>query len=108
MSYSISTLLTRNPHDVFVENDPKRRRAAIDEIFTEDWVFYEPAGAFTVAATRSVASRARSGLLTIAHFLGFCNWLISKVRRSAISRRGLSFSTSYRENLRRSPKRTPQ
>ena len=44
MSYSISTLLTRNLHDVFGEIDPKRRRAAIDEIFTEDCVFYEPMG----------------------------------------------------------------
>jgi hypothetical protein len=42
MSYSISTLLTRNLQDVFGENDPARRRAAIDEIFTEDCVFYEP------------------------------------------------------------------
>ena len=40
MSYSISTLLTRNLHEVFGENDPARRRAAIDEIFTEDCVFY--------------------------------------------------------------------
>ena len=39
---SISTLLPRNLHDVFGENDPKRRRAAIDEIFTEDCVFYDP------------------------------------------------------------------
>ena len=44
MSYSISTLLTRNLHDVFGENDPARRRAAIDEIFTEDCVFYDPNG----------------------------------------------------------------
>jgi hypothetical protein len=44
MSYSISTLLTRNLHDVFDENDAARRRAAIDEIFTEDCVFYEPRG----------------------------------------------------------------
>jgi hypothetical protein len=44
MSYSISTLLTRNLDDVFGENDGKRRRAAIDEIFTEDCVFYEPGG----------------------------------------------------------------
>jgi len=44
MSYSISTLLIRNLHDVFGENDPGRRRAAIDEIFTEDCVFYEPRG----------------------------------------------------------------
>ena len=44
MSYSISTLLTRNLQDVFGENDPARRRAAIDEIYTEDCVFYEPSG----------------------------------------------------------------
>ena len=42
MSYSISTLLTCNLHDVFGENDPARRRAAIDEIFTEDGAFYDP------------------------------------------------------------------
>jgi SnoaL-like protein len=42
MPYSISTLLIRNLHDVFGEKDPARRRAAIDEIFTEDCVFYDP------------------------------------------------------------------
>ena len=42
MSYSISTLLIRNLHDVFGENDPARRRAAIGEIFTEDCAFYDP------------------------------------------------------------------
>ena len=42
MSHSISTLLTRNLHDVFGENDPARRRAAIEDIFTEDCVFYDP------------------------------------------------------------------
>src|SRR5712672_3290012 len=42
MSFSISNLLTRNLHDVFGENDPKRRRAAIGEIFTDDCVFYDP------------------------------------------------------------------
>jgi len=46
MSYSISTLLTRNLLDVFGENDPARRRAAIEEIFTEDCVFYEPGGVY--------------------------------------------------------------
>jgi hypothetical protein len=44
MSYSISTLLIRNLHDVFGENNPERRRAAIDEMFTQDCVFYEPNG----------------------------------------------------------------
>jgi hypothetical protein len=42
MPYSVSTLLIRNLHDVFGENDPMRRRAAIDEIFTDDCVFYDP------------------------------------------------------------------
>jgi hypothetical protein len=39
MSFSISTLLKRNLQDVFGEGDPERRRAAIDEIYTEDVVF---------------------------------------------------------------------
>ena len=65
MPYSISTLLTRNLHDVFGENDPTRRRAAIDEIVTEDCVFYDPGKGSTVAATRSIASPARSGTVTL-------------------------------------------
>src|SRR6478609_181748 len=44
MSNSISALLTANLQDVFGENDAARRRRAIDEIFTEDCVFYEPNG----------------------------------------------------------------
>jgi hypothetical protein len=44
MSNSISTLLLHNLRDVFGENDPVRRRAAIDEIFHEDAVFYDPKG----------------------------------------------------------------
>ena len=122
MSYSISTLLTRNLHDVFGENDPARRRAAIDEIFTEDCVFYEPSGASTVAATRSIASRARSGLLTLTFDISQLpsprNWAMaggSNGYRAALVRRQLtpglisslpgtaglppfiSFSTSYPE-----------
>jgi hypothetical protein len=42
MPYSISTLLTRNLRDVFGENDPARRRAAVQELYTEDGVFYDP------------------------------------------------------------------
>src|SRR6266702_2129995 len=42
MPHSVSTLLIRNLRDVFGENDPARRRAAIDEIYTEDCVFYDP------------------------------------------------------------------
>ncbi len=46
MSDSISNLLIRNLRDVFGESDPARRRAAIDEIFTDDCVFYEPKGIY--------------------------------------------------------------
>ena len=46
MSASISTLLIRNLRDVFGENDPIRRHAAIDELDTEDDVFYEPRGVY--------------------------------------------------------------
>ena len=46
MSNSISTLLLRNLSDVFGENDPTRRRTAINEIFTEDCVFHEPNGVY--------------------------------------------------------------
>ncbi len=42
MSQTVSTLLLRNLHDVFGEIDPARRRVAIDEIFHEDAVFYDP------------------------------------------------------------------
>ena len=40
----ISTLLLRNLDDVFGEIDPERRRAAVDEIFHEDAVFFDPMG----------------------------------------------------------------
>src|SRR5579862_2636700 len=42
MSCSISDLLIRNLRDVFGENDPARRRAAIAELWAEDGVFYDP------------------------------------------------------------------
>ena len=42
MSYSISTLLARDLQEVFGENDPARRRAAVDELWAEDGVFYDP------------------------------------------------------------------
>ena len=47
MSNSILTLLLRNLSDVFGENDPTRRRAALDELWNQDGVFYDPSkGAF--------------------------------------------------------------
>ena len=44
MGYSTSTLLLRNLDEVFGEIDPVRRRAAIEEIYHEDGVFYDPGG----------------------------------------------------------------
>ena len=127
MSFSTSTLLTRNLDDVFGENDPKRRRAAIDEIFAEDCVFYEPGGAFTVAATRSIGSRARSGRLIRTFDIsqrrdprkwampgGSNGWRAGPVSRRPTPGRisslpataglppSISFSTSDPEDLRRS------
>jgi hypothetical protein len=124
MSYSISTLLTRNLHEVFGENDPARRRAAIDEIFTEDCVFYDPTGGLYRGATRSIASRARSRRLTLTFDISQLpsprNWAMaggSNGYRAAPVRRQLtpglisslpetaglppfiSFSTSYPELL---------
>jgi hypothetical protein len=42
MPYSAATLIIRSLHDVFGEIDPARRRAAIDELYNEDGVFYDP------------------------------------------------------------------
>lgn len=42
MPYNISTLLLRNLHDIFGENDPARRRAAAAELYNDDVVFYDP------------------------------------------------------------------
>ena len=51
-------------HDVFGENDPTRRRATIDEIFTEDCVFHEPM-ASTTAERKLIVWLARSKPLTL-------------------------------------------
>ena len=42
MPNNIATLITRNLQDVFGENDPGRRRAAVDELYADDVVFYDP------------------------------------------------------------------
>ena len=66
MSYSISDLLIRNLRDVFGENDPARRRAAIDETLGRRWrVLRSQQGRHPWAATRSIASRARSRRLIL-------------------------------------------
>ena len=57
--FSISTLLTRKPHDVFGENDPARRRAAIDELYTEDGVFYDPSSGVSITYSARKKSHGR-------------------------------------------------
>ena len=122
MSYSISTLLTRNLHDVFSENDSACRGAAIDEIFTEDCVFYEPRG---VHRGRDEVDRVAGAIkathpltFDISQLQGRRNWATaggSNGYRAALVRRQLtpalisllpgtaglppciSFSTSYPE-----------
>jgi SnoaL-like domain len=46
MSNRIHELLLRNLQEVFGEGDATRRRAAIDELYTEDCVLYVPPGKF--------------------------------------------------------------
>jgi hypothetical protein len=81
MSYSISTLLTRNLHDVFGENDPARRRAAIAEIFIEDCVFYDPSGSvhrgrdeIDRVAGAIKATQARLSISADCHARGVGQW----------------------------------
>jgi len=62
MTNDISTLLLRNLSDVFAEIDPVRRRKAIDEIWHEDGVFYDP-NSGPHRGRESTASPARSRLL---------------------------------------------
>jgi hypothetical protein len=64
MSHSISTLLTRNLHEIFGEKDAARRRAAIDEIFAEDCVFHDPNG--SVHRGRDAIDRV-AGAIKAAH-----------------------------------------
>jgi len=42
MTNGASNLLLRNLSEVFAEIDPARRRKAIDEVWHEDGVFYDP------------------------------------------------------------------
>lgn len=42
----IATLLNRNLPEVFGEGDPARRKAAIEELYTNDCVLYVPPGIF--------------------------------------------------------------
>jgi hypothetical protein len=46
MSDRIRELLYRNLQDVFGEGNAARRRAAIDDLYTEDCVLYVPPGIF--------------------------------------------------------------
>lgn len=46
MNGGIHELLNRNLQEVFGEGDATRRRAAIEELYTEDCVLYVPPGKF--------------------------------------------------------------
>jgi hypothetical protein len=46
MSDKIHELLNRNLQEVFGDGDAARRRAAIEELYTEDCVLYVPVGVF--------------------------------------------------------------
>ena len=46
MSDIIASLLLRNLQEVFGQGDPVRRRAAIDELYTEDCTVLLPTGRY--------------------------------------------------------------
>src|SRR5690242_7928551 len=46
MSHNVSNLLIRSLEGVFGENDSACRREAVDELFHEDAVYYQPNGAY--------------------------------------------------------------
>lgn len=57
----IETLLLRNLQEVFGEGDPARRRAAIEELYTEDCTVLLPIGRFVGrAALDQVAGELRA------------------------------------------------
>src|ERR1700747_525737 len=98
MSYSISTLMIRNLHDVFGENDPARRREAIDEIFTDDCVFYDPSkgvyrGRDEIDSVAGGSNGYRAALMRRQLTPG----LISSLPGTAGLPPFISFSTSYPE-----------
>src|SRR5215831_394668 len=57
---SIETLLKRNLPEVFGEGDPARRRAAIQELYTEDCVLCVPPGTFVGHDAGQVRRRSPS------------------------------------------------
>ena len=123
MSYNISTLLTRNLFTTFSVKTTRRADARPSTRSSPKMACSTtPAGASTVAATRSIASRARSGLLILTFDISQSrnqrNWAMaggsSGCRAAPVSRQltpglissllgtaGLppliSFSTSYPE-----------
>ena len=60
MNDRIHELLHRNLQEVFGEGDAVRRRAAIDELYTEDCVLYVPPGAHRSSRTVQTASACPS------------------------------------------------
>ena len=50
MSARILELLHRNLQEVFGEGDTARRRAAIDQFYTDDCALYVPPGVFVKSA----------------------------------------------------------
>jgi hypothetical protein len=68
MSDIISTLLLRNLQEVFGEGDPARRRAAIEDLYTEDCVILLPTGRHVGRkALDQIAGELRAGHPTFVY-----------------------------------------
>ena len=122
MSYSISTLLIRKFRDVFGENDPRASARPSTTSSLKIVCSTTPAKESTVAVTRSIASPARSRLLTLTFNISqlpsprnraMAGWsdgyrvdlvrrqltpeLISSLPRTGGSPPSIYFSTSFRK-----------
>ena len=68
MSDIISSLLLRNLQEVFGEGDPARRRAAIEDLYTEDCVVVVPTGRHVGRqALDQIAGELRAGHPTFVY-----------------------------------------
>ena len=68
MSDLIETLLLRNLQEVFGEGDPARRRAAIEDLYTEDCVVLLPTGRHVGRqALDQIAGELRAGHPTFVY-----------------------------------------
>ena len=104
----IATLLNRNLPEVFGEGDPARRRAAIQQLYTEDCVLYVPPGALVghdaldkfagdLRATHPHFVYTPHGAPQVLHNSGRLGGLGAERRNAGVHRRGFHHRTGRQD-----------